>query len=170
MVKIEKEGYIDFFVELEKFKKEYVILQKKYSLPKFEELAEDFDIEKAVYRETSFVLRDIRRLIAERFGGYLSLFETLVNPSAPSVFIFSILKNLSSEETKDIKETYDTLAKIQIRMAKIDVIYSEKKEAEFIKNSYKEWEELKPKIFKLFEKIEEKMNNSEEKEKRGYLG
>jgi len=169
-MKKEEKTCIDFFTELEKLKSEYSLLQKKYTLPKFEQLACDFDIEKSVYRETSFTLRDIRRIIADRIGSYLSLFETLVNPAAPSAFIFSVLKNMSAGELKDVKDVYETLAKMQIKMAKIDIIYDEKKEAEFINQASKDWQELKPKIFSMFDNIESKMNNKEEKESRGYVG
>jgi hypothetical protein len=169
MVKEEKE-YIDFSKEIEKLKKEYKPLQKKYSLPEFERLQEDFDIDRAVYRETSFILRDTRRIIAERLSSYLSLFEMLVNPTGPPAFFFLIMKNLKPDELKEIRKIYDILAKIQIRMLKTDIVYEEKAEAEMIKNSYKEWQDIKLKIRELIEDFEKKLENVSEEEKRGYVG
>lgn len=169
MAKEEKE-FFDFSKELENIKKEYKPLQKKYSLPEFEKLAEDFDVERAVYRETSFILRDIRRFIAERMSSYLSLFEVMVNPAGPPAFFFLIMKNLKPEELKEIKQIYDVLAKIQIRMIKTDIIYDEKLEAEMIKSSYDEWQDVKLKIREIIEDFEKKLEHVSEDEKRGYVG
>ena len=169
MAKEEATG-IDFTKELDELKKEYQPLQKKYSLPQFEKLAEDFDVDRAVYRETSFVLRDIRRIISERLSSYLSLFEMLINPTGPPVFFFLIIKNLKPEEQKEIKNIYDILAKIQIRMIKTDIIYEEKLEAEMIKESHIQWQEIKPKIKELIESFEKKLDHVFKDEKQGYVG
>jgi protein subunit release factor A len=169
MAKEEVAG-IDFAKELDKLKKEYKPLQKKYSLPEFERLQEDFDVDRAVYRETSFILRDLRRIIAERLSSYHSLFEMLVNPAGPPVFFYLVIKNLKPDELKEIKKIYDILSKIQIRMIKTDIVYEEKAEAEMIKSCHEQWQDIKPKIKELIESFEKKLENVSEDDKRGYLG
>ena len=72
-------------------KKAYLDLQQDHTLPEFTKLAEDFDIEKIQDKETSFLLREIRRAINEKITAYIHLFENLINPNAPPMFIFSIL-------------------------------------------------------------------------------
>ena len=76
--------------DIQEIEKEYNPLKEKYNLPEFKKLAEDFDIEKVVEKETSFLLREIRRAIAEKISAYLHLFETLVNPASPPVFVFNL--------------------------------------------------------------------------------
>lgn len=157
-------------VDLESIKKEYKEFSVKYKLPEFEALAEDFDIERISEKETSFLLREIRRAIGEKVNAYLHLFETLINPTSPPVFIFSILKNVSEKDQKSMREVYKKLAKAQIQVMKLDTIYSEENEVEFIKNFFDEWQELKTKIHDLVSDFEKKLEESNNSKKRGYLG
>lgn len=157
-------------VDLKSIKKEYKELGIKYKLPEFEALAEDFDIEKILEKETSFLLREIRRAISDKSNAYLHLFETLINPTSPPVFIFSILKNVGEKDQKSMREVYKKLAKAQIQIMKLDTIYSEENEAEFIKNFFDEWQELKTKICDLVNDFEKKLEGSNNSKKRGYLG
>ena len=155
---------------LNKIKKDFKKIGKKYKLPKFEELAREFDIEKIAEKETSFLLRDVRRAINEKISAYLHLFETLINPSSPPLFIFSILKNLEEKEQKIMKEIYSKLVKFQLKVLGLDTIYNEKEEAQFIKNVYHEWQKLKIQIHSLFEGFDKKFRENNTSVKKGYLG
>ena len=128
---------------------------KENSLPSFEELAEDFDIEEILEKETDHLARELRRIIVKKLSAYLQLFDSLVNPaSAPQGFVFTLIKNLNEDERKSIKEVYKELTKMQIRIMKLDTIYSEKEEIQFIKDSFKLWQDLKVKSYKLLESFE----------------
>ncbi len=147
----------------------YKKLKEKYNLPEFEKLSEDFDIEKNIDKESNFILREIRRTITEKISGYLQLFEILINPSAPPMFIFSILRNISVEDKGTIKEVYKTLSKIQIEAMKLDVIYKESAEEEFIKEVFGIWQKLKPTVYKLIEKFETNFEEDDASKKRSYF-
>jgi len=156
--------------ELEEIKQEYEKLKQIYNLPAFNQLAEDFDIEKNLDKPTSFILREIRRMISEKLSGYMHLLEAFLNPATPPIFIFTILKNSSEKEKETIREIYKKLAKLQLQALKLDTIYSEKNEADFIIKANLEWKELKQKSYNLFEQFEilfEENNNSKNK---GYFG
>ncbi len=155
---------------LEKLKKDYAKLQKKYGLPSFKDLNEDFPIDKAAESETDIPIREIRKNIADKMMGYLRFTETLLNPVNAPMFIFSIIKTLGPEEKKHISEIYKKLAKNEIKLIETDVEFSEKKEAEFIKNSYEIWREMKKNILKILKLIEEKWDNKFETGTRGYFG
>ena len=47
--------------DLVRLKKDYAKLQKKYSLPSFENMNQDFSIEKAAELETDYLIREIRK-------------------------------------------------------------------------------------------------------------
>jgi hypothetical protein len=147
----------------------YEKLKEKYDLPEFEKLAEDFDIEKNIDKESNFILREIRRSITEKISGYLQLFEILINPSAPPMFIFSILRNISAEDKIIIKEVYKTLSKIQIEAMKLDVIYGEDNEETFIEETFGIWQKLKPTVYKLIEKFETNFEEDDASKKRSYF-
>ena len=156
--------------KFDKFLEEYAKAQKKFSLPAFEEMQEDFDIEKISDKDGGFLIRDIRRVVAEKFVAYSHFFETLLNPTSPPMFVFSFLKNLSESDRKEIKELYKELSKMQIKTMKLDTIYNEKHETEFVKFAFGEWQKIKKRTLSLIETFEKEFEkNSVEKEK-SYFG
>lgn len=158
--------------DVEKLKEDYESFKIKYSLPDFKELEEEFDIEKAAEkgRESKLILRDIRRSINDKISAYLHLFETFMNPSAGPIFIFSMIKNIVEDDKKIIKEVYQKLAKIQILVLKLDTVYNEKAEADFIIQTSKQWNEIKKQIMKLLEKLDQDFDISPSSSSRGYFG
>jgi hypothetical protein len=152
------------------FESAYNKLKEKYDLPEFKKLAEDFDIEKSSDKETNFLLREIRRTINEKLSSYLHLFETLMNPSAPPMFVFSFLRGITESDKETIKEVYKRLSRTQIDIMKIDTVYSEVSEAKFIKSTYTEWQELKKIISNLIEEFESNFDKDNYVKKGGYFG
>lgn len=128
---------------LEDLKKDYVKYQKKYKLPSFQQLNEDFSIERIVEVETDYLLREIRKTISDKLFNYLRFVEGILNPVNAPMFVFSIIKALTENEKQIFSEMYKKLAKMEIQLFEIDISYDEKKEADFIKQSYKLWQEIK---------------------------
>lgn len=151
------------------FEAAYTDLKKDHDLPEFESLTQDFDIEKIQDKETAFLAREIRRTINEKITAYIHLFETLTNPQSPPMFVFKILKNISSEEKEIIQEFYNTLSKTQIEIMKLDTVYSEKNEIKFIKHAYQTWQNMSPKIYTLFESIESNFEKNDKSADRSYF-
>jgi hypothetical protein len=154
----------------EEFKEKYILLKEKYGLPTFIQLAEDFDIEKIMEVENSFLLREIRRTIHEKLSAYLQLFETLLNPVSPPMFIFSILRGIGSEEKEKIKEIYKKLSKLQLFVMRLDTFYKEENEANYVKDSFSDWQDIKHELTGLIKKLEEGLEQNNDPKKGGYLG
>ena len=155
---------------LNDIKKEYSKLQKKYSLPSFEKLNEEFGIEKITEGETDFLLRKIRSQISEKFFSYLRFTETLLNPANAPMFVFSIVKAIDSEKRKNLNEIYKNLAKNEINVVEIDLDYSEEKEAEYIKDSHKLWLSIKKDMLEVIECVKKNWDNKTEGKSKGYFG
>ena len=155
---------------LEAVKKDYTKLQKKYSLPSFKKLNEDFQIEKVAENETDYLLREIRKAIADKLYNYLRFTETLLNPVNAPMFIFSIIKVIETDKKKKLNEIYKKLAKSEVRLIETDLAYSEKKEAEFINESYKLWQELKEDLLDIIENVKRNWDNKLEGKSKGYFG
>lgn len=151
------------------FEADYEELKKLHNLPDFKSLAEDFDIEKIVDKETIFLAREIRRSINEKITAYIHLFETLINPTSPPMFVFKILKNMSSQEKEQIQEFYKVLSKTQIEIMKLDTMYSEKAEVVFINKNFKVWQEMKIKIHALFISFEKNFEKDDASKDRSYF-
>lgn len=128
--------------ELKDLKKEYTVVQKKYKLPSFEDLNLHFDIERLTGRETDFLLREIRRAMADKIYLYLKFCEMVISPSNAPLFMFSLIKNLTPGEKKKIEDLYKKLSQRDIEMMDLDLNYFEKKEAEFINNLFKDWKNV----------------------------
>jgi len=156
--------------DLEELKKEYKKIQKKYALPDFEKLNKDFQIEKAAESETDFLIREIRRVMAEKFSNYLRFAETILNPINAPMFVFSIIKTMGAEEKKRLTEVYKKLAKIEISLIELDVEFSEERDARFIKEAYKFWQEIKGDVLKTLDAVKKNWDNKFEVDKKGYFG
>ena len=150
-------------------KEEYELLKMKYDLPEFELITQDFDVEKLYDKETLFLAREIRRVINEKITGYTHLFETLINPASPPMFVFQVLKNVSAQDREIMQSLYKVLSKIQLKTMKLDTIYSEKNEIDFINNTFRTWQKIKLKIYGLFESFEKKFENGSISKKQSYF-
>ena len=100
----------------------------------------------------------------------MHLLEAFLNPATPPIFIFTILKNSNEEEKETIKEIYKKLSNLQLEVLKLDTIYREKNEADFIIKANLEWSELKQKSYKLFEQFENKFEETNNSKNKGYFG
>ncbi len=155
---------------LEEMKKDYLVLQKKYSLPSFRELNEEFDIEKVSENETECLLREIRKNIMEKVISYLRFIEMLLNPSNAPLFFFALVKGLTSQDKRILEKLYDKLGSFEIEVIELDCDYSEKNEAEFINKLLKEWRSVREDMIKLVEVLKRNWNQKSSKNDKGYLG
>jgi len=75
------------------------------------------------------------------------------------------------EEKKKLTDVYKKLVKNEIKLIEIDIEFSEKKEADFVKEFYKIWQEVKKDILEVFEKIKKNWDNKfKVNSKEGYFG
>jgi len=155
---------------LEDLKKDYKEIQEKHNLPDFEKLNQDFQIEKIAEVETDLLIREVRRFMSEKFSNYLRFIEAILNPINVPMFIFSVIKSLGTEEKEKLTETYKMLSKKELELIELDVEFSEEKEAEFIKNSYKLWQEIKKDLLEVLEKIKDNWDNKSEINNKKYFG
>ena len=155
---------------LKRLKKEYEQLKDKYSLPDFQEMNYEFEIEKLQDKETETLAREIRRLMSEKNTYYLKFIEMFLNPGAAPMFFLVLVKNMNHVEKKLLEELYNKLGRNEILSLKLDNKHDEKKEAEFIKKFYKEWQEIKEKFGEVLKVLEESWERKSEQKEKGYLG
>lgn len=153
-----------------KFEEYYKELSGKYELPVLEKLEEDFEVSKFDKQDGKFLARTMRRIMGEKIRAYSQFFEILISPSSPPIFIYSFLKNITPQQKEKIKEIYGELSKSQIILMKLDTIYSEKAEVEFINSFFKTWQNLKKEVYGIIEEIEKSSTKDSNVNKRSYLG
>lgn len=155
---------------LEEMKKDYEKLQKKYGLPSFKELNEEFDIEKAAEHETECLIREIRKLVMEKVIAYLRFIEMLLNPSNAPLFFFALVKGLTASDKRILDKLYDKLGSFELEVIELDCNYNEKAEAEFIKKILLEWKDVREEMLNLIEVLKRNWNQKSKKDERGYFG
>jgi hypothetical protein len=159
-------------LDLGKLKKSYLEIQGKYGLPGFDELNEDFHIEKLSEVETDFLIREIRKLVGDKMSNYLRFIETILHPVSAPVFVFSMIKSIKEEEKKILGEIYKKLAKVELAFIEADIEFSEEKEASFVKNSFSVWQDIKKDLLKIIEKVKKDWDEDLKIESngKGYFG
>ncbi len=156
--------------DLENLKKDYKKIQEKFNLPNFIDLNKDFYIEKIAEIETDFLVREIRKFMADRFSNYLRFIEALLNPANAPMFVFSVVKSMGNEEKKQLTEIYKKLAQIEVEIIELDINFIEEKEAEFVKESYRTWQEIKRDVLEIIKIIKKNWNNKSEVNGKQYFG
>lgn len=141
--------------KLNRLKKQYDVLRKKYKLPEFSKLNEDFEIEKLQEHETDFLLREVRRTIVEKMSVVLKFLEIIINPNEASpAFIFAMIKEMKPEMKKSLEKMYKELSTVEISSITLDLDYDEKNEARFIKEQTKKWESTKKELRSLIKSVD----------------
>ena len=156
--------------DLEKLKEEYEKLREKHALPSFKEMNEDFEIEKLQERETEMLAKEIRRGMMEKNVAYLRFVEMFMNPQTAPMFFLALIKNMNHVDRKLLEEIYSKLGKFEIQSLQLDNEYNEKKEAEFIKKFFNEWQAIKEKFGSVLKILEDSWDKKQDRKEKGYLG
>lgn len=149
-------------------KKHYEELRRKYSLPDFNLINNEFEISSIENKD--FLLREIRRRIAEKLEIYAKILESLLQPDTASLSSMHECKFIEDKEKEDIHNIYKKLMIID-RNSVIVSLGGEKENADFIKKLFDEWFKLKEDIKPIIEKIKLTWKKETDiKEDLGYLG
>src|SRR3989344_4012842 len=113
-------------MEIAELKRDYDALAKKYKLPSFDEINEDFEIGK-IDRDCGTILRSVRKMMMEKIVNSMGFTEMLLNPvNAPRIY-FGYLKNMTQEDRDITEKLYKTLAELSVDSLECEIVYSEKK-------------------------------------------
>jgi len=131
---------------------------------------EDFGIDKAENFEGKLLIRDIRRFIGDKVANYMRLVENLINPVNVPIFVFSMIKVLDDKDRDALSEIYKKFGEIELNLIELDLIYSEEKEAKFIKDSFKLWQVIKKDLAKIIEKVKSSKEKKPKNNDKNYFG
>lgn len=155
-------------MELKNLKNDYNISTKKYNLPSFQELNENFEIDK-IDKQTDCLIRLIRKVMMEKIVNSLGFLEFLMNPmNAPRIYL-GYARTMAQEDKKEVEKIYTVLGELSIASLNLEIDYSEKEEAELIKKIYETWNSIKPGFRKILKNMKLPTNNIIKKEK-SYFG
>lgn len=153
-------------------REEYDALAKKYKLPIYDELDENFEL---LYvgpvTEIKYPLRFIRRRINDKLAFFCSLLQGLLQPNPGSLVNMQESEFLEKEEHKKIMKLLREFMFIERQSLLLDINPNEKDDAGFIKDTFKEWNSIKKEVEKIFVKIKDTWKKEIEKKKgESYFG
>ena len=145
----------------------YEKLRKKYNLPELNELDSEFEISAIEHEES--LLSNIRKKIIERLAFFVDALEPTVQPTEAIVNVYE-LRQLSESERNAAIEVYKKLM-YWVRAAMETTAYAdERKDAEFVKELFKQWPNLKKELISTFSRLKAVWKNEEKaKEENGYF-
>lgn len=149
-------------------KKKYEPLMKKYSLPKLEELDREFDIGKIEAED--FILKEIRKKIAERFNSFRELLGEILQPEEHIATLHESKYFEEGDRTK-IFDVYKKIMLVSREASELSVKNDEKEDAEFIKRIFGKMPSIKAELLPIASKLKRSWEFDEEaSEKLGYFG
>jgi len=154
--------------EKKDLKEEYNKLKVKYSLPDFEALDRDFQIEDIDPEEN--IIRDILEEVNSNVEFYSRLMEGLISPDS-KLSDMKEASNLNKEDQTNINDIYRKCMLMNRTLLLIDLDYDEAEAAKTIIHIHKEWQEVKKNIRLILIKMKETWSEQAKKETHGeYYG
>lgn len=156
-------------MDLEYIKKNYGLIEKKFGLPKFEEINPVFEIDKIDYESDCFI-RVVRKIMMDKIVNSLTFFEMLLNPvNAPRIYM-GFIKVMTAEDKKRIEKLYEKFGQISLDSMPLELNYSEKNESEMIKRIFNLWNSTKGDFTYLLNKIAHPTSSNVVKKEKSYFG
>lgn len=150
-------------MEFEDLKRDYLKFEKKYGLPSFKKLNEDFEVYK-IDNDSDILLKVIRKVMVDKIVNSLGFVEMLMTPMNAPIMYHGYIKSMSVEDKESLDKIYSVFAELSINSLEREVDYSEEKEAKMIKKIYKKWDESRPAFRRILADIK-KPNKVVKKEK-----
>ena len=153
-------------------KSAYNKVQKKYSLPSYEELDHEFEF---LYvnpiMELPPSLRFMRRRINDKIYVICNMIQAIIQPNPSSFVNMQEASMFSKEDKEQLSELLKECMQRERKSLLLDMDHDEKKDAEFIKESYTFWKKKKKEIVAFTQKLEESWTKEETKGKnKHYFG
>jgi len=153
--------------ELEDLKKDYSELEKKYKLPSFDEINDNFEIEK-MDRKSDVLLKIIRKVMMDKVINIMNFLEMFLNPmNAPRMY-HGYLKAMAESDKKVVEGIYGQLADLIFISLERDIKYDVAKEAEVVKKIIDVWSKVSVDLDGLIIKM--KNPGESVKKEKSYFG
>lgn len=153
-----------------KIKEEYEELRKKYKLPSFEEINDEFEISAFDINKIPSLPRGILRAICNKMGLFLNYVEPVISPNPQGLHGYIEIQNTTNDEKKEIFEFYKDLSKKYHKVYSVELTEKEDEIMKEIKNVLRYWDKIKIKFKRISEVINKAWDKELEKEKIETIG
>ncbi|MAE42682.1 hypothetical protein CMO93_02835 [Candidatus Woesearchaeota archaeon] len=149
--------------------KEYSKLCKKYKLPKFKELDEEFEI--SSLENTNFLLSNILRKVGEKIEFYANLINDLLQPDTSSLSSMHEIRFFADKEKNNIYDLFKRLMKVHRNAIVLALEHDGKNQAKFLNDFLIEWLNIKKQLLVYVGKMKDSWDKETTMEENlGYFG
>ncbi len=156
----------------EEFKQAYEVWQKKYNLPAFKILEDEFDLYLSDVEKIpkDVVLASIRRRMQEKIGGVVHLMEEITFPNNGSIVSLHEAKFLSDAQKETVGALMQKMMFFERKALILDLKPAISTDAEFINSFMKEWPEMLKQLVTVLESLRDGWKETDKKEILHYFG
>ena len=149
--------------------KEYSELSKKYELPKFKEIDEEFEL--SSFETEKFLLKGTLRRIAEKLEFYIDVIGNLVHPDGTSISSMYEIRFFSDNEKNEMYMLFKKMMKFHRNVIELVLSNDAKDHARFLNEFFAEWMEMKNSLRVYIGKMKESWEKETSiQEDLGYFG
>jgi len=150
-------------------KERYLELSKKYRLPSFDEIDNEFEI--STIEKEHFLLREIRRKITEKIEVYAKILEEILHPDPPTVSNMYESGVFDEKSRDEIFVLFKKLMYLNRLSVEASIDENEQKSSDYINAVFKNWKDIKKEFLRHIKNAKESwLRDIDIKEKLGYLG
>ncbi|MBW2971995.1 hypothetical protein KY359_03065 [Candidatus Woesearchaeota archaeon] len=146
----------------------YEQLRNRHNLPAFDVMDREFEISEI--DDDAFMLRSIRKNIADKIESAIKIFDELFHPDS-GFASFREANAFTETDRERMLDTYKRLRYFYRLSTELSFDDSDELNAEFMNSFMKEWPELKKSVLSFVRKLKESWQKDiTKKEVVGYLG
>ena len=147
---------------------EYAPFQKKYNLPKFSDIENEFDLLQA---DPEYPLKGVRKSMQDKLDFLLELLTNMIQPVPESLAQMHECEYLSEAEKKVLMDVFKEINFLLRAIHESYIDNDEKRTAEVIKQVAIFWPQVKSNVLPFVKKLKESWKSEFiDEEKVGYFG
>ena len=154
-------------------KEAYAQIQKKYSLPTYDELNQEFELfYVSPITEISFPLRFVKRRIVDRLINLGHMLQNILEPNPNSSVSLRESGFFTTEEKEQLFQLFKQIMVLERTAVYLEAENDEKADVRYIQDAYKAWTVIKKAVTPLLAKLPEGWQQEEkpvEREKESYF-
>ncbi len=139
-------------IGLKELKEEYEKLEKKYSLPKFEQLDEEFEVRAIELNKSGILIKAILRGITNKLNLFMNYLEPVITVPPQNIHSLIEVRNISEEDRSSIFEFYREISMLLHENLAVE-LKSEKEIAQQIIKVWRHWPKIKREEIIFLDKI-----------------
>ena len=147
-------------------KKEYESISKKYKLPDFEALNNEFEFN---IEKSNFLLRNIRRRMFDKMSWFLRIVENIIFPSQSHLLAYEG-SFFDEEKRKELTTLHKKMMVFDRLALLLDTNPNDAEDEGYIKKLYKEWPSLKKSMLEIISIIKKSWESDLKEEDEKYFG